>query len=361
VLAWRVRSHVRGWRRALRELAAAAVDGLRCATEVALVLVATLALAALTWKGTTEHRRVLEAPAQHTSTGRLEGSLVDTTTVNPLEARRADAGRGAPRPAPAEQDATPSEGAGIGGWLLSVVAVTGVLAGGGLAVVLVVRRHRRRPRPVPGPVDDAPACAEPEQPEAVASDEGDDPAAGRADVEDHGAHEEPAVAVTAAVHQQDGGSPAAGTVVAVDPPPSGRAVGAQDGTTRLLSHVAVLEQEPPAPRFATRQRVFERRTAARVEYVRPGVLLWDDSRTEVTVCDLSTSGLRLRSTAPVGQVPRAAEDVQVELPLDDGPLHARARVVWRRTKPDCVELGLTFVDLVYEDAERISALCHRRR
>lgn len=372
LLLLRGRRHARWLRRSVHAVVSTWARGWRCAAQVALIMLASGALAWLVWDKT-ETQRQEGAPSAWSAEGRLEGSLVDADVKGDLEVQRRDApggvggGRSKESAGAGVSVAGGSSSSSLGGWVMSFAAVSAVLLGGAGAAVLVVRRHRRR------------SCVTLEQVDTRALLELSDLLLEDEPEEDAGAEDDPLLPTHGdedkVIDVEDGWT----DLLIVDgistmptaPPPAGS--GSTDTTSSfaLASGLAsrglsggdstLIVGEPVGSRIETRQRLYERRAAARVEYVQPGVMVWRGAQCEMTVRDLSETGLRLRVPAPsASPLPVSGDYVQVEFPVDGGQVRVMAQVAWRRTVPEGTELGVVFRPLAAEDDERIRDTCTAR-
>jgi hypothetical protein len=114
-------------------------------------------------------------------------------------------------------------------------------------------------------------------------------------------------------------------------------------------------------RVETRERVFERRAAPRVEYVQPGTMAWRGASWQLTVRDLSGSGVRVRIPDPQGcRLPAPRDNVRLDFPVDGGRVRVHARVAWRRPTPEGTEFGLLFATLSADEQDLIGGTCLAR-
>lgn len=355
----RARAHLTRWRTVARAFAHAHAHAAtwRCAALVGVILAISLWLAWIVWDSTMEHRES-RAGAQSVG-GRLEGSLA-TDLTGGLEAQRGAApgeprrGGGAQRQAGSDVPHTsPESSSPVGGWLLSLAGVVGVLVGGLVAAVAVLRRHSRRST-VPAVVEGQRTAAvlpdlEPREPDGP--HELEQPAAQRSDADTvaGGGNGSPADARGFA----DEGASRDAFPLWVD-----------SGVTPagLSAHsTAVVAGQPVRSRIEARERLFERRAAPRIAYVHDGTLEWRGTHVDMTVRDLSGTGLRLRiAPGHASPLPAANDYVQVDFPIDGGPLRVAAQVAWRRVTPDGTEMGLVFRPLAGRDVERIRETCLAR-
>lgn len=363
VLLLRGRRHARWWRQAVRAMVAAWAGRWRCGAQVAVILLASCALAWLVWDSTEEQRQK-DAPSARSAEGRLQGSLGDSDVTADLEARRS----GAPAASGGRAEAssgTAADGSSspLGGWFISFAAVSAVLLAGAGAAVLVVRRHSRLSGT---PSEQVPVRALPELPELLPLDEleGQAGASDRSlpvaddegrviDVVDDGAdrvHKDPLPLTLTA---QPASSSTIGTTS------SFTTTGSAFASTGLTGgDSALVVGEAAGSRIEARQRLYERRAAPRVDYVRPGVMVWRGAQCDISVRDLSVTGLRLRVPTPnPSPLPASTDYVQVEFPVEGGQVRVTAQVAWRRSTPEGVELGVVFRPMAAEDEERIRSTC----
>jgi hypothetical protein len=363
LLLLRLRRSAGWWPRAARAASAAWAYGWRCVAQVTLVLLVSGGGAWLVWDGTAGQRE--QAPpswssqgsAEGTLEGTLEAAVVEADLTADLEVRRGDA--------PADRGAGPAEPAGgaaaaasspspLGGWLLSFAAVTGVLLAGAGAAVLVVRHHRRGSCATndddrePGVPDLADLLDLPDLPDLLQEPPGEDvDVVDRARTGDDGRDSDAEVLLATLAPT---GAP--GTCV----PVVGGSV-----RTPFAAHSAVVLDGPVRSRVEARERLYERRACPRVDYVRPGVLVWRRTTCEMTVLDLSGTGLRL-SVPPSSEValPASGDHVHVEFPVDGGQVRIAAQVAWRRSTPEGTECGVVFRHVAPQDDARIRETCEVR-
>lgn len=368
VLVLRGRLHARWCRQAVRALLTAGGRGWRCAAEVALVVLTSCALGWLVWEST-EAQRQPAASSAWSVEGRLEGSLGDDAVTADLEAQRSDA-PGSASGGTVEDDAPRGTSSGgspsssLGGWFLSFAAVAAVLLAGAGAALLVVRRHRRRAE---APAEPLEVRAPGELPDLLPRDEPEEQA---------GVGEDPLPATEDAgtvIDVVDDGAGGQAVDAATEAPATPSTLSGRTGSTALTvssgvvstnlfgGDSAVLVGDAVTSRIETRQRLYERRAAPRVEYVRPGLMAWRGATCEMTVRDLSGTGLRLRVPAPgASSLPSAGDYVQVDFPTDAGQVRVTAQVAWRRTLPEGTELGVVFRPLAAQDEQRIRDTCAAR-
>lgn len=371
VLRQRARRHARSLRHAVGAVTTARRDAWQCAAQVAGIGIMSLTLAWCVWDTTVEQRQAV-ARSEPSVEGRLKGSLVDTDVTAELEAqRRAAPGEVGGEVADDSPDTVSDGGSAsspLGGWVMSVAAVSAVLMVGAGAVVLVVRRHRRRSwvqpeqhvlptvdqLPDPPPRDDSEAddTAESEADDGSLHAPAGDADEGTREVTDQIDAE---VTSTIAFELADARS---GSLNASSPSWAGGDI-ALTGLSAQGS--ALMVGEPVASRIEARERLFERRASPRIEYVRPGTMAWRGVQSAMTVRDLSGTGLRLGISAPnASPLPGTKDYVEVQFPVDGGRVRVKAQVAWRRTTSDVTEIGVVFRRLSAEDAELIHDTCVAR-
>jgi hypothetical protein len=387
--ASRVRAALRRGRGAVRAHRAAAA----CASLVAVVAAVCLALAWATWQATSDAREValregytvsdnLETSLTADQTHDLRGSLERDTAA---QATRHDTTRDAAADR-STSGSRPEGSSTTGGWIMSTAAVAAVLLAGLAAAFQVVRRYRKGSADDPtdvAVVDDAGRDAGAEEQDEEAVDPIAEPTATSGewtDSEQAGVESESAGAV---VRDQAVAAPAQRSGSSSDDATAWQRSGSSSDDATAWQRTGVPQQaladalrlapvplatgtaerhEAPSPSYAPTERLYERRTAPRVDYVQRGELVWRDVTSQVTVLDLSSSGLRCTvdrpSAPPFPPVPAATDYVRVTFPVEDGPLTIKARVAWRRNESGSTQLGLQFLPIPYADEQRLLATCY---
>lgn len=111
------------------------------------------------------------------------------------------------------------------------------------------------------------------------------------------------------------------------------------------------------PATQDKQRLYERRATPRVDYVVEAIIELPDARLPVTVLDLSETGVRCQ----VPQLPPAVrlsngDYLRVAFPAGSSVVNAKARVAWRRSNNENLQVGLTFVGLSPQDRSCVRAV-----
>jgi hypothetical protein len=109
------------------------------------------------------------------------------------------------------------------------------------------------------------------------------------------------------------------------------------------------------------QRLYERRTTPRVEYVVDATIHLPAAALSITVLDISETGLRCQLPQRTGTVPPANGDyVRVTFPADTATLNVKAQVAWRRGVEDNCQLGVSFVGLSLRDRDQVRQVVSAR-
>jgi hypothetical protein len=416
-----VPAQLRRMSRRMRHVAVAASASLRryvrrhqpkfqCAVVLIALAVTTYALAYLCWQAAIDERLRLAA-AEPPPKGTLIASPevldptrdIERTVERPRGASERDDGRGSERRGDTGQDRRRS--VTVEGPVLASVGSGAVMCGGTAAAWAIVSRYRRRLEEVQAPAQPLPlpAVLVPEgedEPVDPANEAQDELTAVATEVAAEAVMDAPTDAPTDELAEK-------GTIEGTDQPPdgapvlstgtahpasvnaafqdsshpgswsygghdvtagaSGRHVPAADEAGRQFVTMA-LPVTPTPPAQGRRvveiagQRIFERRTAPRVDYVHAAELHVRGRVLPVETLDLSESGLRcgaeVASSTPATELPKPGDFVRVVFSAADVMVSVSAQVAWQRRIPDGRELGLSFRGLSECDLSAIRAACY---
>jgi hypothetical protein len=381
---------------------------LECGLALAIIALLTTGLAWTVWSATVDRQAGIE-PSGSTSPSTVEGDLTDDlTTSNTADLARAPSRRGR---AEADPDAVGGStgprgltlsGPLIGGSGAGAVALAGVLAGR-----LVLRRYRAgqggdlssSPTSLlqhtgPDLGHDLEAEPEPEDAAAKAQAGSHDPAfepdatpgmgplstsALGCSSTDDTTPEQPAVTcdpdLSAMTTEQT-------TAVATGRPGESVHLSLPDSDSepnQRLGHSANLHaptahralqnatpvQASSSPHLESSpdvgQRLYERRTTPRVEYVADATIHLPTAALPITVLDISEAGLRCQFPQSTGTTPPANGDyVRVTFPADTATVNVKAQVAWRRGASDHLQLGVSFVGLAPGDRDQVRRVVSAR-
>lgn len=131
------------------------------------------------------------------------------------------------------------------------------------------------------------------------------------------------------------------------------------GFTLAGSNPVAATTGPPDRRMQSVQRVYERRKSGRIAFECAAVLQWRAGSSDVSVLDLSEMGLRCRLPANLmpSAAPKPPQAVVFSFPIEGTTVDGAARIAWRRTTPDGVELGLEFTTVSDQARTVLRATC----